>query len=118
MEAFESQFAELSFKVCKLKVSLRIKRPRIMCQDVAITGNGIQEEINPRAFGSSSYDSSPEFLSRRSSISSVDSGYDDTPSTRSILNSVSSEGIKKTKQISKSSVVNADEDFERYFQPI
>jgi hypothetical protein len=68
----------------------------MMCQDVVISGNAIQEE---RVFGSSPHDSSPEVLSRRSSISSVDSG-NDTPSARSRINSASSN--KQPKLLMKS----------------
>jgi hypothetical protein len=105
MEVFERQFAELSFKICKLKVSLRMKRHRIMSENISVPGNEIQEEINQGVFGSSPYDSLPEFVSRRSSIYS----------NRSRLNSVSSAEIQKTTQITKSSVVNTDDELERYF---
>ena len=63
MEEFESQFAELSFKVAKLKVSLRIKRYRTISEDDQNGSEQLDGELNQ------------ENVSRRSSISSTDSDF-------------------------------------------
>jgi hypothetical protein len=108
MEEFESQFAELSFKVAKLKVSLRIKRFRTISEDDQNGSEQLDGELNP------------ENVSRRSSISSTDSGFS-SPLVRSRVNSVSSHKVPKIKENSRRAsdcFVTADEEFERYFQPI
>ena len=114
MEDFESQFAELSFKVAKLKVSLRIKRYRSASEDDENISGEHHEEVNP-AF----CETSPEIVSRRSSISSADSGFSSSL-VRSRVNSVSSMEMRMPNGISRRAsdcFVSADEEFDTYLQP-
>jgi hypothetical protein len=117
MDDFERQFSELSFKVAKLKVSLRIKRYR--SEDDQNGSEELNGELNP-AFHETSPECSPDIVLRRLSISSADSGFSSSL-VRSRINSVSSMKVKNTKMMARRAsdcFVSADGEFERYFQPI
>merc|ERR1712130_498403 len=112
MEEYEGYFAELSLKVARLKISLRIKRQYHNSAEEPSHHRDLHGEEN-RTF---SVSSSLQDLttSRRSSVSSIDSGISSSFS-RSRRNSLSMG--KNVDQSNSDCSVVADDEFERYFQP-
>ena len=117
MEEFETHFAELSFKVARLKVSLRIKRQSPCSEEDSTHERDLHGELNQAYCVSPS--SQENTMSRRASLSSVDSGFSSSFS-RSRRNSLTSLRLTMDKNVEESEsdcFVIADDEFETYFQP-